>query len=115
MPSITTLATPLQTLLTTTAEALARQTGGVQRRRKFSGATLLQTLVLGLMTVLVFSLGFASVLVAVGLIAAQAGRLVLDRIDLRWNGWLQLVTSALVVVVGIVMTANAAGSFALSR
>ena len=65
------------------------------------------TVVLGLMTVLVFSLGFASVLVAVGLIAAQAGRLVLDRVDDRWTSWLQLATSALVVLVGVVMTASA--------
>jgi hypothetical protein len=37
----------LQTLLTTTAERLARASGCVQRERKFSGATLIQTLVLG--------------------------------------------------------------------
>lgn len=69
------------------------------------------TVVLGLMTVLVFSLGFASVLVAVGLIAAQAGRLVLDRIDDRWTSWLQLVTSVLVVLIGVVMTATALATF----
>ena len=73
------------------------------------------TLVLGLMTVLVFSLGFASVLVMVGLIAARAGRLVLDRIDRRWTGWLQFATSTLVVAVGIVMTARAIGALASYR
>jgi nickel/cobalt transporter (NicO) family protein len=73
------------------------------------------TLVLGLMTVLVFSVGFASVLVVVGLIAARAGRVVLDRVDRRWTGWLQFATSALVVVVGMVMTANAVGALASYR
>jgi hypothetical protein len=37
----------MQAVLTTTAEAAARQTGCVQRVRQFSGATLVQTLVLG--------------------------------------------------------------------
>lgn len=73
------------------------------------------TVVLGLLTVLVFSLGFASVLVAVGLLAAQAGRVVLDRIDDRWTSWLQLVTSALVVLVGLVMTASATVTLAAFR
>jgi hypothetical protein len=41
------LAITLQTLLTDEAEAAARETGWVRRRRQFSGATLVQTLVLG--------------------------------------------------------------------
>jgi hypothetical protein len=41
------LATTLQTLLTEEAEAAARDTGWVRRRRQFSGASLVQTLVLG--------------------------------------------------------------------
>lgn len=47
MASIERLARPLQRLLTTTAEELARDHGVIQRCRKFSGATLLQTLILG--------------------------------------------------------------------
>ena len=41
------LATSLQTLLTDEAEAAAREAGWVRRCRQFSGATLVQTLVLG--------------------------------------------------------------------
>lgn len=41
------LAETLQTLLSTEAEALARETGCVRRVRKLSGAQLMQTLVLG--------------------------------------------------------------------
>lgn len=47
MPSIAALAPVLQTLLTETAERAARESGCVQRVRQFSGATLIQTLVLG--------------------------------------------------------------------
>jgi Transposase DDE domain len=47
MTSVACLAETLQTLLTTTADHLAAQTGCIQRRRKLTGATLLQTLVLG--------------------------------------------------------------------
>src|SRR4051794_8871492 len=44
---LTDLAATLQTLLTTEAEQAARQAGCVRRARKFSGATWVQTLVLG--------------------------------------------------------------------
>jgi len=65
-------------------------------------------LVLGLITVLVFSLGFASVLVVVGLVAARVGTMVLDRIGGgTWTRWVQLATSIIVVGVGAVMTASA--------
>lgn len=47
MPSITALAPILQHHLSVTAEAAARATGCVQRVRQFSGATLVQTCVLG--------------------------------------------------------------------
>jgi hypothetical protein len=47
MTTIADLATTLQTVLTTTADAVARATGAVQRRSKLSGAALVQTLVLG--------------------------------------------------------------------
>lgn len=47
MPSIASLAPRLQQHLTSTAEQAARSHGCVQRVRQFSGATLVQTLVLG--------------------------------------------------------------------
>jgi hypothetical protein len=47
MTSVADLAHTLQTLLTTTAEQLATSTGCIRRHRKLSGATLVQTLVLG--------------------------------------------------------------------
>lgn len=65
-------------------------------------------LVLGLLTVVVFSLGFASVLVVVGLVAAKAGRLLLDRVGRgHWLDWLQLATAVLIVGVGVVLTVGA--------
>ena len=73
-------------------------------------------LVLGLLTALVFSLGFASVLVLVGLIAARAGKLVLDRIgEGRWLVWLQLATSVLITGVGVVLTIGAWRTLATFR
>lgn len=63
---------------------------------------------LGLFTVLVFSLGFASVLVAVGIAAAVVGEFVLGWLDNRWVGRLQVATAALIVLVGVVLTVNAA-------
>lgn len=47
MTTIAELATTLHTALTTTAETCARATGAVQRQSKLTGATLVQTLVLG--------------------------------------------------------------------
>ncbi len=64
-------------------------------------------LMLGLFTVLVFSLGFASVLVAVGVVAARAGQLVLTWLSSRWIAWLQVGAALLIVSVGIVLTVNA--------
>ena len=65
-------------------------------------------LVLGLLTVLVFSLGFASVLVVVGLVAAKAGQLILGRLGgKRWLDRLQLATAVLIVGVGVVLTVGA--------
>jgi nickel/cobalt transporter (NicO) family protein len=62
---------------------------------------------LGLFTVLIFSLGFACVLVAVGVAAALVGDLVLMWLDSRWIGWLQITAAALIVLVGLVLTVNA--------
>ena len=63
--------------------------------------------ILGLFTVVVFSLGFAAVLVVVGLVAARLGQLVLTWLEARWLLWLQLGTALLILVVGLVLTATA--------
>jgi len=62
---------------------------------------------LGLGTVLIFSLGFASVLVLVGVIAAFIGPKILDWLSGPWAARLQLATSGLIVLVGVVLTINA--------
>jgi len=59
---------------------------------------------LGLAGVLVFSLGFAAVLVLVGVIAAAAGKKILDWLAGSWAARLQIGTSLIIVVVGIVLT-----------
>jgi len=63
--------------------------------------------VLGLLTVVVFSLGFAAVLVLVGVVAARVGQLVLAWLESRWLRWLQLGTALLILGVGLVLTASA--------
>ena len=62
---------------------------------------------LGLGVVLVFSIGFAAVLVAVGVVAAAVGRRVLDWLAGPWAARLQICTSAVIVVVGVVLTVMA--------
>jgi nickel/cobalt transporter (NicO) family protein len=64
-------------------------------------------LVLGLLTVVVFSLGFASVLVIVGVVAARVGQLILSWLSSRWIGWIQIGAALLILGVGLVLTANA--------
>lgn len=64
-------------------------------------------LVLGLLTVLVFSLGFASVLILVGTLVGRLGQSALRRIDVRWLDWLHIATASLIVVVGLAMTIGA--------
>jgi len=59
---------------------------------------------LGLAGVLVFSLGFAAVLVLVGVIAAAAGKKILDWLAGSWAARLQIGTSLIIVVVGLVLT-----------
>ena len=68
--------------------------------------------VLGLLTVLVFSLGFASVLVLVGIIAARIGQLVLTWLESRWILWLQLGTGLVILTVGVLLTVNAGRALA---
>ena len=62
---------------------------------------------LGLATVLIFSLGFASVLVVVGVVAALVGPGILDWLSGRWAARFQVATSLLIVAVGIVLSVNA--------
>ena len=64
-------------------------------------------LILGLLTVLVFSVGFASVLIVVGVVAARVGQLILTWLSSRWVGWVQLGAALLIVIVGLVLTATA--------
>jgi nickel/cobalt transporter (NicO) family protein len=64
-------------------------------------------LILGLFTVVVFSLGFASVLVVVGVVAAGVGNLILAWLSSRWIAWVQVGAALLIVGVGLVLTANA--------
>jgi nickel/cobalt exporter len=62
----------------------------------------------GLIMVLVFSLGFAATLVAVGVIAAFIGRRILDWLAGVWAMRIQVGTSLLIVLVGVILTVNAA-------
>jgi nickel/cobalt exporter len=68
--------------------------------------------VTGLLSVLVFSLGFALVLVAVGLVAARVGQLVLTWLSGRWILWLQFGTALLILAVGVGLTVSAWRVFA---
>lgn len=67
---------------------------------------------LGLMTVVVFSLGFALTLVGVGVGAALIGRRILDWLAGPWPARIQIVTSAIIVVVGVVLSVIAWGRIA---
>ena len=62
---------------------------------------------LGLGTVVVFSIGFAMTLVIVGVIAAKVGQKILEWLAGAWAMRLQVGTSLLIVVVGVVLTFNA--------
>jgi len=64
-------------------------------------------LILGLLTVLVFSLGFASVLVVVGVVAARVGEIILIWLSSRWIIWVQIGAALIIVVVGLILTASA--------
>lgn len=64
-------------------------------------------IMLGLGTVVVFSIGFATTLVIVGVIAAKAGQKILDWLAGPWAMRLQVGTSLLIVVVGVLLSARA--------
>jgi nickel/cobalt exporter len=67
---------------------------------------------LGLGTVLVFSIGFALTLVGVGVVAAIVGRKVLDWLAGAWAIRIQIGTSLLIVAVGVFLTVKAWGTLA---
>jgi len=62
---------------------------------------------LGLVTVLVFSLGFATTLVVVGVVAALIGQKVLDWLNSVWAVRLQIATTLLILGTGVVLTISA--------
>jgi nickel/cobalt exporter len=64
-------------------------------------------LVLGLLTVVVFSLGFASVLVVLGVAVGRFGQAAIGAINPRWLEWLQLATALVITGVGALMTVGA--------
>ena len=68
--------------------------------------------ILGLIGVFVFSLGFAAVLVAVGVVAAAVGKRLLDWLTGPRAARLQLGMSVLIVLVGLVLTVIAVGEMA---
>jgi nickel/cobalt exporter len=63
---------------------------------------------LGLATVVVFSLGFAATLVAVGVIAAKVGEKVLEWLSSIWVVRVQIGTTLLILGMGVVLTVRAA-------
>ena len=62
---------------------------------------------LGMTMAVVFSIGFAMTLVIVGVVAAKVGAKILDWLAGAWAMRLQVGTSLLIVVVGVVLTINA--------
>jgi nickel/cobalt exporter len=67
---------------------------------------------LGLTTVLMFSLGFAATLVVVGIVAAKVGEKVLDWLSSMWMIRMQIATSLLIFGMGIVLTIKGASDIA---
>jgi nickel/cobalt exporter len=76
------------------------------------GALSSGKVLLGLVTVVVFSLGFAATLVVVGIIAAKVGEKVLDWLASIWMIRLQIATSLLIVGMGVVLTIRAVSELA---
>ena len=76
------------------------------------GALSSGKVLLGLVTVVVFSLGFAATLVVVGIVAAKVGEKVLDWLASIWMVRLQIATSLLIVGMGVVLTIRAASELA---
>ena len=77
------------------------------------GALSSGKVLLGLVTVVVFSLGFAATLVVVGIVAAKVGEKVLDWLASIWMIRLQIATSLLIVGMGVVLTIRAVSDLAV--
>jgi nickel/cobalt transporter (NicO) family protein len=71
------------------------------------GALSSGKVLLGLVTVVVFSIGLAITLVVVGIVAAKVGEKVLDWLASIWMIRLQIATSLLIVAMGVVLTVRA--------
>ena len=71
------------------------------------GALSSGKVLLGMVTVVVFSIGFAATLVVVGIVAAKVGEKVLDWLASIWMIRLQIATSLLIVAMGVVLTVRA--------
>jgi nickel/cobalt transporter (NicO) family protein len=69
---------------------------------------------LGLATVVVFSLGFAATLVVVGVIAAQVGQKILGWLSGIWAVRIQIATTLLILGMGVVLTIRAISQLATS-
>ena len=76
------------------------------------GALSSGKVLLGLVTVVVFSLGFAATLVVVGIVAAKVGETVLEWLASIWMFRLQIATSLLIFGMGMVLTIRAASEVA---
>jgi nickel/cobalt exporter len=76
------------------------------------GALSSGKILLGLVTVVVFSLGFAATLVVVGIVAAKVGEKVLEWLASIWMIRLQIATSLLIVGMGVVLTTRAGSELA---
>ena len=71
------------------------------------GALSSGQVMLGVVTVLVFSLGFAATLVVVGVVAAQVGQKILEWLSSIWAVRLQVATTLLILGMGVVLTVGA--------
>jgi len=67
---------------------------------------------LGLASVVVFSLGFAATLLIVGIIAAQVGEKILGWLSSIWAMRAQIATTLLILGMGVVLTVKAAAQVA---
>jgi nickel/cobalt transporter (NicO) family protein len=76
------------------------------------GALSSGKVLLGMVTVVVFSLGFAATLVVVGIVAAKVGERVLDWLASIWMIRLQIATSLLIFGMGVVLTIRAVSELA---
>src|SRR5260221_7400477 len=76
------------------------------------GALSSGKVLLGLVTVVVFSLGFAATLVVVGIVAAKVGEKVLDWLASIWMVRVQIGTGLLIVGMGVGLTTRAPSELA---